>query len=152
MVGGENSNTGKKAHDDRCDRTEVAGQTGSVASSNSLLTAVLCGIAKHVASQPVVNLSVAVHSVKRVLRLLPGLIAQRIRLARADVLRHQAGKEMQYSHLISPAFDWAGSSSPLRESKVAVLYGKRMSRNCSNFGSRASQMLWFVANVFVLRI
>ena len=85
---------------------------------------ILCGIAKHVASQPVVNLSVAVHSVKRVLRLLPGLIAQRIRLARADVLRHQAGKEMQYSHLTSPAFDWVGSSSPLRESKVAVLYGQ----------------------------
>jgi hypothetical protein len=40
MVGGKNSNTGKKVLDDRCDRSEVAGQTGSVASSNSLLTAV----------------------------------------------------------------------------------------------------------------
>ena len=63
---------------------------------------------------------------KRVLRIFPGLVAEYIRLARADVLRHQAGKEMQYSHLTSPAFDWVGSSFPLQESKVAVLYGQEL--------------------------
>ena len=47
----------------------------------------------------VVNLSVAVQSVKRVLDFLPGLIAECIHLARADVLRHQAENETQYSHL-----------------------------------------------------
>jgi hypothetical protein len=80
--------------------------------------------------------------VKRVLSLFPGL----------DVLRYQAGEETQYSHLTSPAFDCGKRGSAASGFRVAVLYGKMMSENCSNFGSRASQMLWFVANVFFQRI
>jgi hypothetical protein len=67
-------------------------------------------------------------TVKRLLHLPPGLVAECIRIARADVFQDQAGKETQYSHLTSPACDGLAQDSsplPLRlwESKVAILYG-----------------------------